>query len=468
MKALIVKWGIGVILVGLVYCLGYETARSDFSQLILLYSTFFIIYLGIFHFAKTQKTLTFFVGIGILLRLLLVFTIPNFSDDLYRFIWDGRLLTQGLNPFDHLPSYYIETNKVIPGLTPELYQQLNSPNYFTIYPPVNQVIFAMTAWLFPTSIWGSSLVMKSFLFVFEAGSIFLIVQLLRHFKLPAKNVLLYALNPLIIIEITGNIHFEGAMIFFLLLAIWLIAVQKKWVLSAIAFALSVASKLLPLMFLPLLIRRIGNAGTSFPLWRGLGGGKERINLNSNGNDNGNGNELLPPTPSKGGEDLGNTKFFKPIKELANFIKNRLYFQKFEFNGSLYYFFRWIGFQVKGYNIIGTLGPVLAVSALTGILLITLLEGKTDWSKLFERMLFAVCCYLFCSATVHPWYVAMPIVFCLFTRFRFPILWSGLIFLTYINYSYGEYFENLWMVGVEYVLVFGYLIYELINRRKMLI
>ncbi len=481
MKDLMLKLGISSLLIGLVYMLGYETARSDFPQLITLYGAFFLIYLGVFYFTKAQKTLAFFVGVGVLLRFLLLFTIPNFSDDLYRFIWDGRLLTQGINPFDHLPTYYIENNRTIPGLTTDLYQQLNSPNYFTIYPPVNQLIFATAAWLFPNSIWGSSLVMKSCLFVFEVGSIFLIIQLLRHFKLPAKNVLLYALNPLIIIEITGNIHFEGAMIFFLLLAIWLIVMKKRWLLSAVAFALSVASKLLPLMFLPLFIRRIGQS--------------EKYKSNNN-------------FRSRGGDTQGEFNFLNQFKWFIYFIKSRvvltdwlllnwkkiityftiigitlvalfiplingvflanfgdslnLYFQKFEFNGSLYYFFRWIGFQVRGYNIIGTLGPYLALTALTGIILITLLEKQTDWSKLFGRMLFAVCCYLFCSATVHPWYVAMPIVFCLFTRFRFPIVWSGLIFLTYINYSYTDYFENLWMVGIEYVFVFGYLIYELIK------
>ncbi len=482
MKDSILKWGIGGLLVSVVYMLGYETTRSNFPQIISLYGVFFAAYLGVFHFTSTQKTLAFFVGIGLLLRFLLLFTIPNFSDDLYRFIWDGRLLTQGINPFDHLPSYYIDNNSEIPGLTKELYQKLNSPNYFTIYPPVNQMIFAMAAWLFPNSIWGSSLVMKSCLFVFELGNIFLIIQLLYYFKLPTKNVLLYALNPLIIIEITGNIHFEGAMIFFLLLAVFLI-VQNKWIWSAIAFALSVASKLLPLMFLPLLVLRIGSAHIPYFLWK----------------------------QNNESQNVSDLKIAERINNPIAFIKNRialtdwlqldwkkiiayfsiigitlialffplingvflnnfgdslnLYFQKFEFNGSLYYFFRWIGFQVKGYNIIGTLGPILALSALTGIILITLLERKTDWLKLFERMLFAVCCYLFCSATVHPWYVAMPIVFCLFTRFRFPILWSGLIFLTYINYSYGEYVENLWMVGIEYILVFGYLIYELISRKN---
>lgn len=474
MKETIIKWSTGILLLFIVYYLGYETSRSDFNQLITLYGIFFLIYLGVFHYTKTQPNLWFFVNIGILLRLLLIFTIPNFSDDIYRFIWDGRLLVQGINPFDHLPTYYIDNNSNISGLTAELYQQLNSPNYFTIYPPINQVIFAAAAWLFPNSIWGSSLVMKGFLFVFEVGSIWLIIQLLYYFKLPIKNVLLYALNPLIIIEITGNIHFEGAMIFFLLLAIWLVVTQNRWILSSIAFALSVASKLLPLMFLPLMIRRISMPHIPYPFFSET---NRRKNIERNKLINNPINFIKKRIIIADWLQLNWKKiigyfsiigitlvvlFFPLINGvfLANFGDSlNLYFQKFEFNGSLYYFFRWIGFKVKGYNIIGTLGPYLALTAFTGIVLITLLEKDISWTKVFERMLFVVCCYLFCSATVHPWYVAMPIVFCVFTRFRFPILWSGLIFLTYINYSYTEYFENLWMVGIEYVLVFGYLIYE---------
>ncbi|MEM1122506.1 MAG: hypothetical protein AAGJ18_18820, partial [Bacteroidota bacterium] len=203
MKKIGLKIGIGFFLSSLIYCLGYQIERSDFSQLIFLYATFFLTYLGIFHYTKALKTISFFVGLAIFLRFLLLFTIPNLSDDLYRFIWDGRLLVQGINPFDHLPSYYIDNDITFVGLTVDIYQQLNSPNYFTIYPPVNQLIFATAAWLFPDSIWGSSLVMKSFLFLFEVGSIFLIIDLLKCFQLPAKNVLLYALNPLIIIEIMG-------------------------------------------------------------------------------------------------------------------------------------------------------------------------------------------------------------------------------------------------------------------------
>ena len=85
------------------------------------------------------------------------------------------------------------------------------------------------------------------------------------------------------------------------------------------------------------------------------------------------------------------------------------------------------------------------------------------------MLFAICLYLLFTTTVHPWYVALPVVLCLFTRFRFPILWSGLIWLTYFNYSGEVYEEKLWAVTVEYILVGLYAFWELFlmhGRKRM--
>ena len=406
---------------GLTIGLGYHTGQSNFPAIWGMSSTFFMGYLLAFYFAKDQDVL-FFVGLGIFLRLLLVFTLPNWSDDIYRFIWDGRLIINGMNPFDHLPSYYIEQGVKVPGLTLALYQELNSPDYFTIYPPVAQVTFAISCLIFPNSVLGSAILMKGFLLAFEIGSLILLIKILRHFQLPSKNVLLYALNPLIIMEITGNLHFEGGMIFFLLLAYWFL-LKNRWAPSAIAMALSIASKLLPLIFLPFLIRRLG-WGRSIRYFLLVGAVLALL--------------FIPLFSGVFIENFGNSL--------------DLYFRKFEFNASAYYLFRWRGYQVYGYNTIATLGPRLAMATLTGILLLAFFERKPDWQNWAGKMLFAICLYLLFTTTVHPWYTSLPVVLCLFTRFRFPILWSGLILLTYINYSYDPYFEDLRMVGVEYGLV----------------
>lgn len=403
--------------------LGYYAEQSDFTTIFAFYLPFFLTHLAIFQFTQKENTVWFFVGVAIFLRCSLLFTLPHLSDDVYRFIWDGRLLLNGHNPFDYLPSWYIEQGINISGLTEDLYQKLNSPDYFTIYPPVAQLNFAIAVFLFPDSILGSTIVMKSFLLCFEIGSIFLIIKILKYFQLPLKNVLIYALNPLIIIEIVGNLHFEGAMIFFLLLAFWLVIKEKiNW--SAVAFALSIASKLLPLMFLPFFIARLGWK-KSLRYFSILG-----ISL------------LLLFLPLINGVFVNN---------FGNSLN--LYFQKFEFNASVYYLLRWLGYQWKGYNLIQDIGPFLALGTLTGILLLAFWERKkATWKHLPEKMLFAFSLYLAFTTIVHPWYTALPLVLCLFTPFRYPVFWTGLIFLTYVNYSYEPYWENLWVVGLEYGVV----------------
>ena len=416
--------------------LGYFTEQTGFTTLISLYAPFWIGYVWLNRSLQNQSEIRFLLWWSIFLRAILVFSFPNLSDDVYRFIWDGHLATNGYNPFHFLPGEILQAGQPVPGLTPELFQELNSQEYYTVYPPIAQLTFAVSVFLFPGNWWANAVVMKIFLFAFEVGSLVLIGKLLKHFDLPEKNILWYALNPLILIEITGNLHFEGGMIFFLLLAMWWL-VKGRWVGAAVAMACSIAAKLLPLLFLPFLIRRLG--------WKRsiLFFGTVGLTLIA----------LFSP--------LLNGVFFNNFADSLD-----LYFRNFEFNGSIYYLVRWYGYQVKGYNIIAKAGPYLALSVFVIIMLKALLDRQKDWSSWAGNMLFAISVYFFLGTTIHPWYASLPIVLCLFTRFRYPILWSGLIMYTYINYSYGEYRENLWVVGFEYGFLFAFLLYELLLRPRV--
>jgi predicted membrane-bound dolichyl-phosphate-mannose-protein mannosyltransferase len=101
------------------------------------------------------------------------------------------------------------------------------------------------------------------------GTIFLLITLLKKLLLPKHLSLLYVLNPLVVIELTGNVHFEGVMIFFVLLA-FLLMLQNKWQGSAICLGLGIATKLLPVLFLPLLINKSGwKKGLMYSLITGI-------------------------------------------------------------------------------------------------------------------------------------------------------------------------------------------------------
>ncbi len=436
------KWIFSSLMVFGVFLLGYKSEQSSFGIIFSSYTVLFVVYAFIFWLIKSEKDILFFLGLGVILRMILVIPLPHLSDDVYRFIWDGRLWLNGINPFTHLPSYYIENQISLIGIDGALYEKLNSPKYFTIYPPVHQLSFYISAYLFPNSIYGNALVLKMINFLFELTTIFYLWKILVKERLipnvNPKNIILYVLNPLILIELVGNLHFEAAMICFLTMALYYFLKHQNHK-SAILFALSIASKLLPLMFLPFIIKRIG--------WK-----KSFVYFSIIG-------VLL-------------ILMFFPLYDpqfVANFGSSlNLYFQRFEFNASFYYISRWIGYQIYGWNKIQDYGPLLSMITPIGIGIYFLWERKPENFTLPVAMLFAFTLYLSMATIIHPWYTALPILFAAMSRFRYPIIWSYLITLTYINYSYPSYQENLWIVGFEYIVVYGYLIWELRQSNQILL
>ena len=433
-----------IILIILFSCLliwlGYFTSRQSFGQLFGLYSALFVIY---FFLIKAVKNPNEIIFVGIFFRLLLLFSIPALSDDFYRFVWDGRLLINGLNPYTILPSEFVQSidfQRVIDDKS--IFQYLNSPNYYTVYPPLNQFIFAISSWLSQGNLFGNVVWLRAFILLAEVGTLVLIApdggaknsfsdtpkftkgELRKASPSAAAVGSLYAFNPLVILELTGNLHFEAVVIFFLFLAYRI--GKKNLLLSAFFFACAVSTKMLPLIFIPLVIKHLG-------LKKGL------IYCSILG--------------------FITIVFFTPFidKLLVEklFSSVNLYFQKFEFNASIYYLVRGIGFKIFGYNIIATAGKVLAFLTFSGICLIS-------WKNknLFLGALGVLTLYFAMATTVHPWYASTLVAVAIFTRFRYSIIWSYLIFLSYATYQTSLYQENLWLVFVEYSLVLGVMIYEL--------
>ena len=203
---------------GLLYIyIGYYVERHQSFSLIISYISLFLIYYYLFQ--KSCLKLKHLVLAAVLFRITLLFSLPGLSDDIYRFVWDGKLLHEGIHPFAHVPSWFVNSDRLPESVNIELYRNLNSPDYFTIYPPVGQFLFWLSA--FSNSILGSAIIMRVFVLAAEVGSVFLLVKLLEIYGIQKKNIILYALNPLVILELMGNLHLEAFMIFFLLLGIYL-------------------------------------------------------------------------------------------------------------------------------------------------------------------------------------------------------------------------------------------------------
>ncbi|MFN8394538.1 MAG: glycosyltransferase 87 family protein [Bacteroidia bacterium] len=184
--------------------------------------------------------------------------VVNVSDDVYRYGLGRRLWLAGANPMDMLPTEWLQ--HLSPAERAEgwqvLFERLNSQEYYTVYPPVLQGVFAFAAWVSRGDVFGAVLALKGVILVSEVGSIWLLTKIAKRLNMGRKAVLVYALNPLVIIELTGNCHFEALMVFLFLGAFWLL---MKWgpVPAAPVLALAIGTKLLPVLVFPFLVRRLG-------------------------------------------------------------------------------------------------------------------------------------------------------------------------------------------------------------------
>jgi hypothetical protein len=415
------------------YFLAYQTARENFILVFSLFTFLFAVFLIAYKLFSVTH-FKYLIIAGIAFRVLLLFSLPNLSEDVYRFIWDGRLAANGINPFSYLPSEIMQM-PATDGITNELYLRLNSVDHYTIYPPVLQGIFWSGAKLFSENVYAAIVFFKCIILLFEVGTFFVMLQILKKLSLPKHLTLLYILNPLVITELTGNAHFDGVMIFFVLLS-FLLLLKNKWQASAIFLGLGIATKLLPVLFLPLIMNKLGwKKGVLYSIITGV----TAIVLFA----------LVLDVAT--------------IHHMLNSID--LYIRKFEFNASVYYVVRYIGTLIKGYNIIAVAGPFLILLSSLIILLISFKGKKISEISIFNKALLTISVWFLFSTTVHPWYICLPVAISIFTQYKYAMVWSYAAALSYYAYKSVPVKENLWLVALSYLIVAGYAFWEFKNINK---
>ncbi|MBR9998657.1 MAG: DUF2029 domain-containing protein [Cyclobacteriaceae bacterium] len=408
--------------------ISYLTPRHESLPLLIYYSFLFIAFLLIYGVSNREPYVNYAYMAGIAFRLSLLFLVPNLSDDVYRFIWDGRLTAHGINPYVFPPEHFLSKPGYEDiGLTHSLFD-LFGKNTHSSYPPVDQLIFAMAVLISPRSLFGSILVIRVTILAFEAGNILIIRKLLKTGGKPVRLGLLYVLNPLVILELTGNLHFEGIMIFFLLLTLWFIR-NNGFIPAGIAVGLSILVKLLPLIFLPYFWIRYRKKGFVLVALSVI------IIISG----------FLP---------------FLWIDSVRGFLESlALYFYKLEFNASIYFLVRQIGYWAAGFNIIWIAGPLLGFLAFLLIIYLSF----SDYAKKVrteETVMWLLMIYLAMTTTLHPWYVITLLVLCIFTEYRFPLVWTFFIFFTYEGYSVDGYQPDYWWIGLEYLVIYGIMLWEI--------
>ena len=411
----------------------YNLARFEHSKLLLIYTVLF----GSYYFiVKNQKIKESWLSyLAVLFRLLFLLAIPNLTQDFYRFVWDGRLILEGLNPYLHTPNELMESSI---GLFPQmntLYEGMGalSAKHYSNYPPVHQMPFIIAAFISKHSILGSIVVLRLILISADLGILVFGKKLLKKLNKPTRTMYWFILNPLVIIELTGNLHFEGLMLCLFIMSLYFIH-SKKWHMAAVVMALSIAVKLVPVLSLPLFLNKLG--------WK---------------------KSVLFYSVTAAVFIILFIPFFS-FGLLENFSATiGLWFSNFEFNASVYYFLKGTLENINGVSVINSMGIIVAcvVTLQTSYLL---LKKKKETSQIILMILWILSGYYFISTTVHPWYIISLLLLSVFTNYKFVLVWSYTLILSYIAYNEFSVEECNSILIIEYTPVILMLGWELYSKK----
>ncbi len=188
-----------------------------------------------------------FLGLGLVLRLVLLATEPTLSDDIYRYIWEGNLFAQGVSPW----GFPIDSPQGDPFEIPAR-ALANNTSLASPYLPIAQIVFALT-----TFISLDPIVLQIVMVGFDVLAVTFMLRLLAALGLPKKRALIYWLNPLVIVEIAHGAHLDAIIVGLTMLALWLmfdLAKRYPWAAYAGVTTLAAATLSRPLvaLFVPIL------------------------------------------------------------------------------------------------------------------------------------------------------------------------------------------------------------------------
>ncbi len=203
------------------------------------------------------RRLLLIVGFSVAFRALLVFTEPLLSDDMYRYVWDGRIQASGQNPYAYAPG----APEVSSLRDDAIWPLINRKWAVTIYPGGAQLAF-LGLW----RIWPDSV--RWFQLAMTAGTLaagILLMTLLKVLGRPAGRALVFLWCPAVIFETAHSAHVDGLVLLFIVAA-WLARVRGKDTQCGVWLGVATAMKLLPLILAPALWRSRDDAGRRQAGW----------------------------------------------------------------------------------------------------------------------------------------------------------------------------------------------------------
>jgi alpha-1,6-mannosyltransferase len=367
------------------------------------------------HASAGRRWVMLIAGFALLFRLTLVPHGVIGSDDIYRYLWDGKVAAAGVNPFAYTP-----TDPHLSGLaTADLPSKVNHPELRSVYPALAQLLFLLAHVLFGDSLWGIKLILTAL----DCLTMFFIWRSVRERENPVIPLLLYAWCPLPILYFALDGHIDALGIPFLVLGLSFLSTRRS-VRGAVAIGMSALAKLIPLLVLPLLVRELR--------------GSRRF--------------LIPAIPVLM-VLAGAFFFYEPswgvVESLTTFGS------RWEFNGSIFS----ITYFLTGSNEAAHIVSGVLIALYIGTL--ALIDRP-----LLEKVFWGFVGFILLSPVVHPWYLT-------WLAALLPLRWSPGVFVflgmsalanvvVYQYRSYGVWIDQPVILVGEYLPVVVLLVREILR------
>ncbi|MEM7582567.1 MAG: glycosyltransferase 87 family protein [Acidobacteriota bacterium] len=359
---------------------------------------------------ESQVTASTLLLVAVLLRLLMLPLPPTLSDDTLRYVWDGRVVNAGFNPYLLAP----EAPELEP-LRDELWQQMPHQEVQTVYPPLALALFSSATWL-PRPLLG----VKILLCFVELVGCWLLILLARRLQLPDGRAAWYCWNPLVTLEVAGMGHVDAMVVTAMVASVLLFGdTLRRTAFAGAAAAAGVLAKLVPLIAFPLWARHSGRPMAFLAAALGLVACA-----------------MLPVAVSVGGVPPGlvtygiswefNGPLYEPLwrlfdrVELADRVKGGLDLLK-----------HWTGFHDLWNRFYPFVYPqLLAKILLAGVFgICVLINLRAGHPVIGSGRLFG--CLVLCAATVYPWYLLWVLPWAALARHHAWLALSASITICYL-------------------------------------
>lgn len=395
--------------------------------------------------------LLWIVTVGLIMRLLMLFSTPVLEVDFYRYQWDGAVTANGINPYLFAPQEVAGDSLDQPDIrrafdqllaeSDHIVNKINHGHLRSIYPLVAQAGFATAYWLSPWQLIGWQIV----LLFCEMTTAVLLLMLLWKTGCSPVWLSVYWLNPLVVKEMLNSAHMD-ALLFPFLLAATIAHIGNRGYRAMAFLALATAVKVWPLLLLPVFLRQY------WPNWR----------------------QVLPKMLWFGGLVAA---LFLPVvlAGLEGDSGFAAYSQKWQLNDSL---FRLILWTAQGILPLVKVHPGhgQSVARAVAAVLVLAVVVYSSWRRaesshdFIQRLLWPVAALFMLSPTQFPWYAVWLMPFLVLVPRHSLILLSVLMPLYYLRYWFEAHgtvsvFDN-YIVWLQFLPVWWLLWREKTSRREI--